>query len=307
MQSAWKIVGTWSFSERHLPLGARVLREGGSAVDALVAAGAGVEADPAIDSVGLGGLPNWDGDMELDAGLMDGGTLETGAVASLRGFLHPLAVARDVLRLTRHDLLAGAGAAQFALAHGHEQAELLTETARARWHELRTQQGASPDAPENITVHGEQGMPLGHDTIALLARDMQGHLCAGTTTSGLALKLPGRVGDSPLCGAGFYADDRFGAASATGFGEDMIRTTICFRAVQLMREGIPAPQAAVSAMCAACEDLHAFGRQVGEMAIITMDRQGRHGFAANHDTFSYSYETEDTPSALHPARNCWKG
>lgn len=304
MGNSWKILASWSFSERHLDAGMEILRLGGSALDAVVAVGMRVEADPTVDSVGLGGLPNWEGVVELDAGLMDGATLDTGAVASLRGYLHPIAVARDVLQRTRHNLLAGEGAAEFAAMRGHERADLLTPEARLRFEELRQEQGASPDAPENITRHIEQGKPIGHDTIAIVARDGQGHLCAGTTTSGLALKLPGRVGDSPLCGAGFYADNRFGAAASTGFGEDMSRTSLCFRAVQLMRDGMTALQAARAAMRAACADMTAFGREPGEMSILTLDAAGGHGYATNHDTFCYSCAAENMACQLFKGERC---
>lgn len=302
----WKIVGTWSFSQRHLPVGAEILRRGGNAVDAVTETALCVEADPEIDSVGVGGLPNWEGVMELDAGIMDGATLDTGAVAALRGFPHPMAVARDVMRRTRHDLLAGYGAEAFAESMGYKRGELLTEKARKRWAELRTARGAAPDAPANITLHGEQGKPIGHDTIALIAMDCAGHLCAGTTTSGLALKIPGRVGDSPVCGAGFYADDRFGAAACTGLGEEMIRTSLAFRAVQLMRMGMDALEAAVQAMREASGDMAALGREVGEMAMITMDSAGRHGYAANHEDFCYACQTAQELSRLYPVERCWK-
>lgn len=304
MENKWMIMGTWSFAHRHIEKGAAVLAENGSAMDAAVELTKGIEADASVDSVGLGGLPGWDGVVDLDAAIMDGETMEIGGVGSLRGFMHPIEVARDVLRRTGHDLLVGIGAEQFADQLGHQRANLLTENALMRWQELRSEQDARPDNFDNIKRHGVQGKPAGHDTVGIVARDVNGHFCAATSTSGLALKLPGRVGDSPICGAGFYADDRRGAAAATGVGEDIMRASMCFRVVYRMGMGEDALQACENVMREACAELRAAGREVGEMALVALDTRGNYGYAANHDTFCYALAAENEEGRLAYAKNC---
>lgn len=304
MENKWMIMGTWSFAKRHIGKGARVLAENGSAVDAAVAMAKGIEADPSVDSVGLGGLPGWDGVVDLDAAIMDGKNLEVGAVGSLKGFAHPIEVAKDVMLHTGHDLLVAGGAEQFADRMGHERINLLTPNALLRWQELRSEENARPDNFDNIKRHGVQGKPVGHDTVGIVARDAEGHFCAATSTSGLALKLPGRVGDSPICGAGFYADDRRGAAAATGVGEDIMRCTLSYRIVERMGRGEDALTACENAMREACADMRAAGREVGEMAVVAMDVHGNCGFAANHDTFCYAHAAKDAEESLTTIKSC---
>ena len=306
MNDRWMILGTWSFSEKYVPEGVKILNSGGSAIEAAIATAKGIESDPAIDSVGYGGLPGWDGVVDLDAAIMDGETMEIGGVGSLKGFLHPIEIARDVLNLTRHDLMVGEGAAQFADALGHERGNLVTESSLRRWRELRSERGARADSFENIKRHGVQGKPIGHDTVGIVARDIIGHFCAATSTSGLALKLPGRVGDSPICGAGLYADDRRGAAAATGVGEDIMRAALTFRIVDLMGKGADALTACETAMRSACDEMRAAGREIGEMAVVALDARGGYGYAANHDSFCYTVAAEHIPSALFKVSSCRK-
>lgn len=304
MENKWMILGTWSFAKRHIGKGAAVLAENGTAIDAAVEMAKGIEADPGVDSVGLGGLPGWDGVVDLDAAIMDGRNLEIGGVGSLKGFLHPIEVARDVMLHTGHDLLVGGGAEQFADRMGHERVNLLTTNALLRWQELRSEENARPDNFDNIKRHGVQGKPVGHDTVGIVARDTEGHFCAATSTSGLALKLPGRVGDSPICGAGFYADDRRGAAAATGVGEDIMRTTLCYRIVERMGRGEDALAACENAMREACADMCAAGREPGEMAVVAIDVHGNYGYAANHDTFCYALAAENMEESLTTIKGC---
>lgn len=304
MDNKWMILGTWSFAKRHIGKGAAVLTENGSAIDAAVAMAKGIEADPTVDSVGLGGLPGWDGVVDLDAAIMDGRNMEIGGVGSLKGFLHPIEVAKDVLQRTGHDLLVAGGAEQFADQLGHQRANLLTENALVRWNELRSEENARPDCFDNIKRHGVQGKPVGHDTVGIVARDAEGHFCAATSTSGLALKLPGRVGDSPICGSGFYADDRRGAAAATGVGEDIMRCNLCFRVVYRMGMGEDALTACENAMREACAEMKAAGRDVGEMALVAIDTKGNYGYAANHDTFCYAVAAENIEENLTTIKSC---
>lgn len=304
MDNKWMILGTWSFAKRHIGEGAAVLKENGTAIDAAVAMAKGIEADPGVDSVGLGGLPGWDGVVDLDAAIMDGKTMDIGAVGSLKGFLHPIEVARDVMTRTGHDLLVAGGAEQFADQLGHQRANLLTTNALLRWQELRSEENARPDCFDNIKRHGVQGKPVGHDTVGIVARDAEGHFCAATSTSGLALKLPGRVGDSPICGAGFYADDRRGAAAATGVGEDIMRVALSHRIVDRMGRGEDALTACENVMREACAEMQAAGRDVGEMAVVAIDVHGNYGYAANHDTFCYAVAAENIEEELVTIKGC---
>jgi N4-(beta-N-acetylglucosaminyl)-L-asparaginase len=138
----------------------------------------------------------------------------------------------------------------------------------------------------------------------MVARDAEGHFCAATSTSGLALKLPGRVGDSPICGSGFYADDRRGAAAATGVGEDIMRCNLCFRVVYRMGMGEDALPACENAMREACAEMKAAGRDVGEMALVAIDTKGNYGYAANHDTFCYAVAAENIEENLTTIKSC---
>jgi len=208
---------------------AQVLREGGSALDAAQRGVMVTEADSEETSVGYGGLPNADGVVELDAAIMDGATLNAGAVAGLRDIKHPIAVARRVLERTPHVLLVGDGARRFALEQGFPAEDLLTPASRKAWEEWKR----SRTLPATT-----------HDTIGMIVRTPDGRMAAACSTSGLAWKLPGRVGDSPLVGHGLYCDERAGGACATGIGEEVIKVCGSYQVVEFLRQGID-PQEAV--------------------------------------------------------------
>jgi len=200
-----------------------VLERGGSPLDAAERGVMVAEADPGNSSVGYGGLPNADGIVELDAAIMDGATLACGAVAALRGIMHPVAVARRVMEKTPHVLLVGDGARRFARQQGFLEQDLLTPESKRRW-QVWKRTGRLP--------------PESHDTIGMVTMDRDGRMAASCTTSGLACKLPGRVGDSPLVGHGLYCDGEAGGAAATGIGEEVIRVCGSYQVVEFMREGL---------------------------------------------------------------------
>lgn len=206
----------------------RVFAGGGSALDAAEAGVKTAEANPEDTSVGYGGFPNRDGVVQLDAAICDGDNLEAGSVAGLEGIRHPISVARRVLDSTPHVLLVGAGAKQFALSHGFTEEDLLTPKARAAWKKWRASAVRADPHPANIN----------HDTIGLIVRAPGGSMAASCTTSGLAWKLPGRVGDSPLVGHGLYCDSKAGGAAATGVGEEIIKVAGSYQVVEFMRQGM---------------------------------------------------------------------
>ncbi len=212
------------------------LRGGGAALDA---AERGVwipEADPDDSSVGLGGRPDRDGKVTLDACVMDH-RHRCGAVAALEDILHPVSVARRVMEATPHVMLVGAGARDFAIQQGFEPTDLLTDRARLEWEAWRE----TPEAQTRPPINVERQRPVSaddHDTIGLLALDRRAHLAGACTTSGWGYKLRGRVGDSPIIGAGLYVDGSVGAATATGHGEEMVRIAAAHSVVEAMRFGL---------------------------------------------------------------------
>jgi len=218
-----------------------ILKAGGDPLDAVVAGVNIVEDDPNDMSVGYGGLPNEDGTVELDASVMYGPTHRAGSVGALRNIKNPSKVAKLVLERTDHVLLVGEGALKFARAHGFVEENLLTDKSREvwlRWKETLSDKDAwlapgSDKLPEDV----KKAMSS-YGTINCLALDGRGRLAGVTTTSGLAFKLPGRVGDSPIIGAGLYVDNEIGAAGSTGRGEANLQTCASFGVVDLMGRGL---------------------------------------------------------------------
>ncbi|HLJ57592.1 MAG TPA: N(4)-(beta-N-acetylglucosaminyl)-L-asparaginase [Chthonomonadaceae bacterium] len=243
------MITTWPFGLPACRLGIERLRTGASALDAIEAAANLTEDDPDVHSVGTGGLPNAEGVVELDAAIMDGRTHGLGAVAALTRTSRAISVARRVMERTPHAMLAGDNAVRFARNEGFPESEQLTEAARAKWLAWKEARSAAdvahfeplPAAPRKLT-------PDDHDTIGLCALDRNGDLAAGCTTSGMAWKLPGRVGDSPIVGAGLYVDNEIGAAAATGHGDEMVKALLCYRVVMLMGSGLSPDAATVEAI-----------------------------------------------------------
>lgn len=223
------------------------LQRGEPALQSIIQGVRLVESNPAEHYVGLSGLPNALGQVELDAGVMEGRTRASGAVGALQGYLHPVSVAYEVMRRLPHVLLVGDGARRFAHEIGAEPETpanpLLTPAARQQWIEWCATQGLDPEhLPANFMEFIEKGRDPDHSggTTVYLARDAHGDIAAATSTSGWAWKYPGRLGDSPIAGAGFYADNRYGAAACTGTGELSIRTSLARMTVALLETGLSA-------------------------------------------------------------------
>lgn len=270
----WSFVSTWPFSKQAAEAAAEIMERGGDALDAVEAGIHRVESDPNVESVGKGGFLNADGELALDAAVMDGNTLKTGAVCAVRGFEHPITIARAVMEKTRHNILVGPGAEEFARKAGIEEAgmdALITDSAREAWEKLRIQ---------------------GHDTIGAIALDSHGKMAIGTSTSGANMKTPGRVGDSPIIGSGFYVETGVGGAAATGLGEDIMRTCCSMRAVELMRAGMHPNDAAEQVVRSAHEAIVRHGGKPDCIALVCLNAKGEYGGAANHQGFTYACARE---------------
>ncbi|HET9533069.1 MAG TPA: N(4)-(beta-N-acetylglucosaminyl)-L-asparaginase [Blastocatellia bacterium] len=286
-----------------------MIRAGADTLDAVIAGVNRVEDDPNDTSVGYGGLPNAEGDVELDASVMHGPTKRAGAVASLRHIKNPSKVAKLVMERTDHLLLVGEGALRFALAHGFKKEELLTEMSRTiwlRWKESMSERDAwgpglaAPDSPPESTRQSRNQQeaewlalaesiiaspPTG--TISCLAVNERGDISGTTTTSGLAFKIPGRVGDSPLIGCGLFVDNEVGAAGSTGRGEECIKINGTHTVVEMMRRGMSPTEACLEALKRVANNYNGNMKKLSQFNLnfYALNKNGEYGGAA---LFGYS-------------------
>lgn len=270
------VVSTWAWGHTACRRAGEALRGGRSLADAIEAGTVAVELDPTATTVGYGGLPNAEGVVETDAMFMWGSTLEVGAVAALRGVRTPIRVARRVAERTHHVLLAGAGARRFADAEGFPDEDMHTANSRARYARW-TAEGRSRFVRRD---HAD------HDTVCVIGTDGDESVVA-VSTSGLGFKLPGRVGDSPLIGAGGYADAEVGAAAATGVGEEVIRAVASFAVVERMRAGMH-PDAAIGSVLSEMVRRrgHVLRARHDQVALIAVRRDGVVGAGALFEGFT---------------------
>jgi beta-aspartyl-peptidase (threonine type) len=278
------------------------LESGGSALDAVEAATRLVEDNPDDHTVGYGGYPNLLGQVELDASIMDGATLRAGAVGALRGFRHPISVARRVMEDLPHVMLAGDGAARFAASLGMASEELLTDEAARVWREgiegrlpeqFRDAQGAIVSEMIARATHLATDPERVAGTVNFIAQDRAGHIASAVSTSGWAWKHPGRLGDSPLIGAGNYADDRYGAAACTGWGELAIRAGTARSVVLYLKQG----HSLADACREAFRDLAVLGIPSEQclMSMVALDRAGSHCAVTTGAGRTYVYRADGMP------------
>ncbi|HEU4339293.1 MAG TPA: N(4)-(beta-N-acetylglucosaminyl)-L-asparaginase [Planctomycetota bacterium] len=254
------IITTWSFGKKANAVAWEILSKGGSSLDAVEKGINDAELDPENTSVGYGGLPNEDGETTLDAVLMHGPRHAAGAVGCLKRIKTPISVARKVLDRTKHTFIVGDDATKFAVKMGFKEEDLSTEKSKQAWEKWK----ADPKRTNFWT----------HDTIGMVAIDSKGDITAGCSTSGLAFKIAGRVGDSPIVGSGAYCDNDIGGAAATGNGDVMMRFCPSLMAVELMR----ARKTPEEACAISLSRITAKGYKVGG-ALVAVNKKGEFGFA----------------------------
>jgi N4-(beta-N-acetylglucosaminyl)-L-asparaginase len=270
-------LSTWAHGKPANERAAEVFKAGSSLLEA-VEKGINVpENDPKVTSVGYGGLPNEEGVVELDAAIMDGTRHRAGSVCSLHSIKNPISVARLVIEKTRHTTLAGEGAFRFALKVGFKPEQLLTPESLQKWLAWK-----SDPKRKSFWLTAEN-----HDTIGMVATDGNGHVVSGCSTSGLAWKIPGRVGDSPLIGCGVYADDNVGAASATGDGDLMTNYCTSISIVHYMARGASPQQACVELLQHMTKTDPK--NKEGEVCVIAINTRGEVGAASMHSKYRLKY------------------
>ena len=269
------VISTWNFGLSANEAAWQVLSKGGRALDAVEAGARVPEADPNETSVGFGGLPDRDGKVTLDACIMDEHG-NCGSVAFLQHIMHPVSVARLVMEKTPHVMLVGDGALRFALANGFKKTKLLTKKSEKAWKEWLKKEEYKP------VVNIEN-----HDTIGIVALDAAGNLSGACTTSGMAYKMHGRVGDSPIIGAGLYVDNEIGAAAATGVGEEVIRIVGCHLVVELMRQGHSPEKACTLAVERILKKNAAKAKEI-QVGFLALNKKGEHGAYCLQKGFNYA-------------------
>ncbi len=282
----------------------RLMQAGKSALEALEPAIWAVEDNVEDTSVGYGGYPNALGVVEVDAGVMDGRTRASGAVGGLVGFRHPVSVAYAVKDRLPHVLLIGAGAAKFAAEIGAERRELLTDEMRENWKAWCQKMNFDPARPDDTlidAVFGGKDPQRSGGTTVYLAQDRNGDIAAATSTSGWAWKYPGRLGDTPIAGAGFYADNRYGAAACTGMGEIAIRSGLARMVVALMQVGRSVEEAVSEALA----DIRYHVDQSTGITVYAIDNRGGHyvGYSYTADQHRPHYYAAVGEDALPTQRD----
>ncbi len=268
------LTATWNFGRLAVERAFNALEIGASALDAVEAGINAVEMDPSVQSVGYGGLPNRAGYVELDAAIMDAQGHRSGAVAALRGFPRAISVARRVMEVLPHALLVGEGAAEFAREQGFEEEETLSPAASEEWLRWRETQAPPADVED-------------HDTVGMILWTPDA-LVVGCSTSGLKWKYPGRVGDSPIVGAGLYADAEVGAAVATGNGDEISRVALCSRVVFLMELGRSAQEACDEAIRYLMRKRSDEKGVPPHAAVLAVRADGSFGVSASYAKFPYA-------------------
>lgn len=288
----WAIIATWRMALEGIEKASKILKDSGDAGDAIEMAIKEVEDFPYYKSVGYGGLPNEDMEVELDAAYMDGDTLDIGAVAAIKDFANPISIARSLSKEKVNNLLVGSGAEKYAHKEGFKRKNMLTKRAKIHYY-------------NRINEIKEQDIKpySGHDTVGMVCLDLHGKMTSATSTSGLFMKRAGRVGDSPISGSGFYVDSKVGGASATGLGEDVMKGCVAYEIVRLMKEGIHPQKACETAVNRFDSELKERRGQSGDMSFVAMNNKGQWGVATNIKNFSFVVATETEKATVYITNN----
>ncbi len=288
------VISTWDFGKEANAAAWEILKTGGRSLDAVENGVKVPEADPTNQSVGLGGRPDRDGHVTLDACIMDENS-KCGSVMFLEHIVHAISVARLVMDHTPHVMIAGEGALQLALAHGFKKENLLTQQSEKEWKEWLKDSKYEPlsnienNTPRK-TKHGKPGDEENHDTIGMMAMDNNGNLSGACTTSGMAYKIHGRVGDSPIIGAGLYVDNEVGAATSSGVGEEVVRIVGSHLVVELMRQGL-SPENACKKAVERIAHKNPEAAKTMQVGFLALNKAGEYGAYALQKGFSYAVKS----------------
>ena len=297
-----KFISTWNFGKAVNDAALKAHNQTGQLLDAIEQGIWVAEADASNGSVGLGGIPNADGVVQLDACIINGPDHNAGAVGGLEDILHPISVARSVMEKTKHVMLVGEGAREYALKNGFQKTRLLTDSQKKAF--LQRMQKTDPinekKIPEKECLDGDRINENHHDTIALVGVDDKGNIVGGCSTSGWGYKIPGRVGDSPIIGAGIYVDNEIGGAGATGIGENVMRYCASFMIVEEMRHGA-SPQESIENVIQRISQKDP--RSAKDLAInfVAINCNGETGAAGTSKGFQYAV-TDPQSSQVHNAK-----
>ena len=284
------IIATWRMAKEGIEQGFEQLNQNGKASDAIETAIKAVEDFPYYKSVGYGGLPNEDQVVELDAGYMDGDTFDVGAICAIKDFANPISIAKKLSEEKVNNILVSYGAEKYARENHFEEKEMLTDRAKAFYRKKK----------KELEQQAQELKPYdGHDTVGMVCLDENGTVVAGTSTSGLFMKKPGRIGDSPFVGSGFYADSEVGGATATGLGEDLMKGCISYEIVRLMKEGLTPQEACEKAVNDLDASLKKRRTVAGDLSVVAMNNKGEFGCATNIDGFSFSVATSDVEPTVY--------
>ncbi|MGO1819920.1 MAG: N(4)-(beta-N-acetylglucosaminyl)-L-asparaginase [Senegalia sp. (in: firmicutes)] len=288
----YAMIATWRMALEGIEEGVKILKNNGSSADATEEAVKMVEDFPYYKSVGYGGLPNENGEVELDAAFMDGDSLSIGAVAGIRDFKNPISIARKLSEEKVNCFLVGAGAEEYAHKNGFERQNMLTDRAIIHYKNRLKEtvdKGLSPYS--------------GHDTVGMVALDTNDSMASGTSTSGLFMKKRGRTGDSAVSGSGFYVDSEIGGASATGLGEDIMKGCSSYEIVRLMKEGYTPQEAADKAVSELNDLLIKRRKKAGDISVVCINKKGEFGVATNIEGFSFVIATDKIEPTVYVCKN----
>jgi N4-(beta-N-acetylglucosaminyl)-L-asparaginase len=297
------VISTWDFGVAANKKAWETLSKGGRALDAIEAGARVPEADMDNHTVGRAGYPDRDGRVTLDACIMDE-MGNCGSVAAMENIAHPISVARLVMEKTPHVMLVGDGATQFAVEQGMTREKLLTPESYKAWQKWLKTAKYSPV----LNIENKQKRPgskYNHDTIGMLAIDAKGNISGGCTTSGMAFKLHGRVGDSPIIGAGLYVDNEVGGATSTGVGEEVIRNVGSFLVVELMRQGYSPEDACKEAVNRIIKKKPETAKKI-QVGFLAINKKGEYGAYAIQEGFSFAVCDTKKQDLIIPGKSFYK-